>query len=605
MVRRRNPSVIEGSEGEMDNQIESEEEIHEKRPRRFQTGPVNRQAQGDSESSARPQTVHATRGERFPSLRRKFAGQCPRRVADPNADEPASDDDGKKDDVVALPPDDAPLIRDLVLHKAKARRNPNEPQMDYSAGSNSLLQYIRYENPMKWARDNRIDGHRFWNLFHVDFYNSVIMTKKHQPIIKQRSINWAECEQMRDKEMTRALRACEAKGMKNIMLFSYDWNDEVIAQFYSTLWVKLSSDDLGAYAYPYMNFNIEGQWYKVSYRRFAHILGFTDSEIHPDRRCIHNYSLPPRAEVIDMHVVPTDDMWKTTNLQGYYRYLNSMFRATLIPKGGNQVNVHGESHVLLYFMKPNKNFRINVFDMIWKEIIHASWNTSKGCVHAPFIMKMIEVVSQTYFQKDSKHVKYTPYWIDPNNPAGRSKRAPTSAEPGASSSSSEEPAPAPPLHPSSSRAAAASRPMSRGDRGKQGGFKALLKKGFNAMFAIYRENSIHTAELVRRTMELDQNFRRHVAGQPLLPVRPYNPPPPMADTLDQWHQQTYGVPFSASDQEISEDEPVTPPAASASVPPPTPPAASASVPPPPASAPDLGTYFFGDPSGGHGPYGGW
>jgi hypothetical protein len=55
---------------------------------------------------------------------------------------------------------------------------------------------------------------------------------------------------------------------------------------------------------------------------------------------------------------------------------------TLIPKGGNQMNILGESKVLLSFMKPNSSESINVFYMIWQEIINA-----------PFIMKMIEVVT--------------------------------------------------------------------------------------------------------------------------------------------------------------------------------------------------------------------
>jgi hypothetical protein len=76
--------------------------------------------------------------------------------------------------------------------------------------------------------------------------------------------------------MTQALRACERKKMKNIMTFQYDWNDEVIAQFYSTLWIKLA-DEESPYNFSYLNFYIEGSWYKVSYRRFAHILGFTDN----------------------------------------------------------------------------------------------------------------------------------------------------------------------------------------------------------------------------------------------------------------------------------------------------------------------------------------
>jgi hypothetical protein len=81
---------------------------------------------------------------------------------------------------------------------------------------------------------------------------------------------------------------------------------------------------------------------------------------------------------------------------------------TLIPKGGNQMNILGESKVLLSFMKPNNSESINVFDMIWQEIIHAACFPLKGCLHAPFIMKMIEVVTQFRFEKGTRHLSYTP-----------------------------------------------------------------------------------------------------------------------------------------------------------------------------------------------------
>jgi hypothetical protein len=68
--------------------------------------------------------------------------------------------------------------------------------------------------------------------------------------------------------MSLALRACENKNMKDIMTFNFDWNDEIIAQFYSTLWIK-RVDEESPYNLPYMNFYLEGSWYKVSYRRFA------------------------------------------------------------------------------------------------------------------------------------------------------------------------------------------------------------------------------------------------------------------------------------------------------------------------------------------------
>jgi hypothetical protein len=43
---------------------------------------------------------------------------------------------------------------------------------------------------------------------------------------------------MGDVDMTSALRNLERKGLKNIMTMEYPWNDEVVAQFYATLWVK-------------------------------------------------------------------------------------------------------------------------------------------------------------------------------------------------------------------------------------------------------------------------------------------------------------------------------------------------------------------------------
>jgi hypothetical protein len=103
---------------------------------------------------------------------------CSRPTTNPQAWEPTSDDEGGKDDVIDLPPDNAPIIRGLVLHKAQARRSPNEEITDFSAsGGSALLQDMRFQNPALRVRDVRIEGNRFWILLHVDFYNSVILPK--------------------------------------------------------------------------------------------------------------------------------------------------------------------------------------------------------------------------------------------------------------------------------------------------------------------------------------------------------------------------------------------------------------------------------------------
>jgi hypothetical protein len=74
------------------------------------------------------------------------------------------------------------------------------------------------------------------------------LTKKH-PVIRNRFIDWEGCENIGDADMTPALRNLERKGLKNIMAMEYPWNDEVIAQFYATLWVKKVDEEDDGYDY--------------------------------------------------------------------------------------------------------------------------------------------------------------------------------------------------------------------------------------------------------------------------------------------------------------------------------------------------------------------
>lgn len=92
-------------------------------------------------------------------------------------------------------------------------------------------------------------------------------------------IDWAGYERMNDDDMTQVLRACEQKGMRNIMTMKYPWNDEVVSQFYATLWIKKAYEEVDGYDYPVMYFFLQRVWHKVNYCRFAHILGFSNKDI--------------------------------------------------------------------------------------------------------------------------------------------------------------------------------------------------------------------------------------------------------------------------------------------------------------------------------------
>jgi hypothetical protein len=159
MVRLRNPSVVESDS-------DDDQEIHEETPPRSRSkrgrGSGNVMQGGEASGS------HGARGR----TARNPSGRS-RPVANPQAWEPTSDDDGGKDDEVDLPSANAPIIRGLVLHRAEARRSANEPITDFTAsGGSALLQDIRFQNPTLCIRDARIDGNRFWTLQYVDFFNS-------------------------------------------------------------------------------------------------------------------------------------------------------------------------------------------------------------------------------------------------------------------------------------------------------------------------------------------------------------------------------------------------------------------------------------------------
>jgi hypothetical protein len=142
-----------------------------------------------------------------------------------------------------------------------------------------------------------------------------------------------------------------------------------------------------------MYFFIQGVWHKVSYRRFAHILGFSDEDIRDSNLKFHDIRLPQCEEQEILHISKEREFWVTSNMHRYYRYLNSVSRMTILPKGKNQMNVLEESRVLHLLLTPNNTARLNVFDIIWEEILWASWSPLKGCLHAPYIMKMIKVVT--------------------------------------------------------------------------------------------------------------------------------------------------------------------------------------------------------------------
>jgi hypothetical protein len=51
-------------------------------------------------------------------------------------------------------------------------------------------------------------------------------------------VDWSHMAKQQDPIFNQVIAACESLHIKRIMEFYYDWNIEVIAQFYATLFLR-------------------------------------------------------------------------------------------------------------------------------------------------------------------------------------------------------------------------------------------------------------------------------------------------------------------------------------------------------------------------------
>jgi hypothetical protein len=75
-------------------------------------------------------------------------------------------------------------------------------------------------------------------------------------------------ENKHDPNFDRAIAACQAKHLRDILAFKRDWNNEVIAQFCDTVCFEEHEDTRK------LHWMTESQWYEISYGHYARLFGF-------------------------------------------------------------------------------------------------------------------------------------------------------------------------------------------------------------------------------------------------------------------------------------------------------------------------------------------
>jgi hypothetical protein len=111
------------------------------------------------------------------------------------------------------------------------------------------------------------------------------------------------------------------------MNFNCDWNEEVVAQFYATLYVDREN--------KIFHWTLQGKRFSVGYAQFASILGFPSTDLNKPK--LHDDNV---LDDDDMHYMYDSEYGEVElgtvfGLAPFYEMLNQLFRYTLAPKSGN------------------------------------------------------------------------------------------------------------------------------------------------------------------------------------------------------------------------------------------------------------------------------
>jgi len=100
----------------------------------------------------------------------------------------------------------------------------------------------RKNDPFLFEKDQRV--HRwFWNQFQHDFYQTAIIPKK-KPICEMKWIDWDYMAKCEDTTFDSIIEACERLGVKELMSFKYEWNEEVLLQFHTSFYYDKSQNTI-------------------------------------------------------------------------------------------------------------------------------------------------------------------------------------------------------------------------------------------------------------------------------------------------------------------------------------------------------------------------
>jgi hypothetical protein len=274
-------------------------------------------------------------------------------------------------------------IHSLVIHT-------NREVVNYSKEDPMNLVTL-HGKPCYSLPKERGTDERFWIFFHQDWYQTVLYLKT-SPMVKHQFVHIDYMRATKDMHFNMILEACDLHGIIDLLQFRHNWNQDIIAEFYSTLFF-----DKKERIFMWMT---NGRRFQVKLSQFAQILGLSSQLDIPKK--LHSERVIMHREMTAMYI-PNSDFQpsKLDGLLPHFFTLHRMMRKTLAPRIGysEAISVY-ERNLLDALMKP---VRFDVFEYIMDEIWNIATNSLRSCGFAPYIQYMIEVVTKEKFYKDVAH----------------------------------------------------------------------------------------------------------------------------------------------------------------------------------------------------------
>jgi hypothetical protein len=237
------------------------------------------------------------------------------------------------------------------------------------------------------------------------FFHTVMQQKVYEEVLlalekklsPQKAIDFEHIKKHKDK-FVNIFETCDRLGLVDIMEFKHDYNEQVLLQFYATIF--LEKDDA-----KHFRWMTETKEYRAPLSQFAEAIGI--KMVDPDDTNffrLHEEGFTRKPHELDDCYYPSTNPAARVVVHGhikgllpFFDTLQRIFRWTLFPKAGDSSHIRGYAKNLLWFIAKGMKGKIDVMDLLYQEIRKSIVDRRRSLVYAPYIQAFIDhVTKRTY-----------------------------------------------------------------------------------------------------------------------------------------------------------------------------------------------------------------